>query len=238
MKSDLMPNLDELEAAASAIDDDIIVDIKSVDSVVIDNQTSLGVLEKTYYYDALGNICDKKDAVQYCVVKYDEYGNELSQDWLAMGDVFHNDDLSDSDNEKTQKFIKIFSKFMFCEMKWGIMLLLSVITAGGIKTFMWYKELLELSIIENKEKMNKKYLNIPYLILFIVLFYASGTLAGIAYMMIYYKKLQSISSEYGISLKIKSSLFYALIMYIPVFSFYLHYKYHNQVIRCYNERKN
>lgn len=38
MKNDLMPDLDELEAVGLTIDDDIITDTESVDSVIIDNQ--------------------------------------------------------------------------------------------------------------------------------------------------------------------------------------------------------
>lgn len=121
------------------------------------------------------------------------------------------------------------SQFMFREQVWWRNLLLSIVTAGGYKVFMWYREYIEVRVIESRSQVKKK---IPFILL-LLLFYATGTLAGFVFMVMYYKKLINVSEQFGLHLKPKNAYIYSLMMYIPFYSFYLNVKNHNAVTKAY-----
>jgi len=126
----------------------------------------------------------------------------------------------------------ILSKYMFREEKWWQVCLLSIVSAGGYGCYYRYRQLKEIRTIETRQQVENK---IPFF-LYLLLFYASATIAGIVLEVIYYKKVLAVAKDaFDIDLKPRSAYIYAVLMYVPIFSWYLNVKNHNKVIALYNE---
>ena len=126
----------------------------------------------------------------------------------------------------------ILSKYMFREEKWWQVMLLSMVTAGGYGVYYWYRQMREIKTIETRQQVENK---IPF-ILFLLLYYASATIAGFVFVVIYYKRLVTVAKEaFDVDLKPKNAYVYSVLMYVPFYSWYLSVKNHNKVIALYNE---
>lgn len=129
----------------------------------------------------------------------------------------------------------ILSKYMFREEKWWQVMLLSMVTAGGYGVYYWYRQMREIKTIETRRQVENK---IPF-ILFLLLYYASATIAGFVFVVIYYKRLVTVAKEtFDVDLKPKNAYVYSLLMYVPFYSWYLSVKNHNKIIALYNDEKN
>lgn len=116
----------------------------------------------------------------------------------------------------------------------GKLALLSIVTAGGYGVYYWYRQMKEVETIEINQMHKSVDKNIPF-ILFLLLYYLSATIAGFVFVVIYYQRLVVVAKEvYDIDLKPKDAFIYALLMYVPIYSWYLSVKNHNKVIAMYN----
>lgn len=126
-----------------------------------------------------------------------------------------------------------FSKYMFKEETWWQVMLLSIITLGGFGVYYWYRQMKEIELIEINQ-MNKQVDRDISFIWFLLLYYVSATIAGFVFVIVYYKRLVTVAKElYGINLNPKSAIIYSILMYVPVYSWYLSVKNHNKVIAMY-----
>lgn len=129
----------------------------------------------------------------------------------------------------------LFSQYMFREEEWWLVMLLSIVTAGGYGIYYWYRQMIEVKTIEMHQQVENKF---PFL-LFLLLYYASATIAGFVFVVIYYQRLVAVAKEaFDIDLKPGNAYVYAILMYVPVYSWYLSVKNHNKVIALYNDSIN
>lgn len=120
---------------------------------------------------------------------------------------------------------------MFKKQEWWKVFLLSIVTGGVYCTYYWYAIYRDVNKMENNSEESN---SIPY-ILYLLLDIFTGSLAGLVFMMIYYKKACAIAEKNSITLKPRSAIIYALIMYIPILSFVVLVKNHNKLIDAYEK---
>ena len=107
-----------------------------------------------------------------------------------------------------------------------------MVTAGIYKLIMWYKEYKQVKSAEIGYDDTSTF----KLVLFIILYYFSAGLAGFIFMYKYYKHLlNACQNRFGVKISPQSPFLYAIIMYIPFFSFYYNAKKHNEFVVIYNE---
>ncbi len=120
---------------------------------------------------------------------------------------------------------------MFKKQEWWKVFLLSVVTGGLYCTYYWYAIYRDVNKMENNSEESNSVSYILYLLLDIF----TGSLAGLVFMMIYYKKACAIAKKNSITLKPRSVIIYALIMYVPILSFVVLVKNHNKLIDAYEK---
>lgn len=118
---------------------------------------------------------------------------------------------------------------MFKKQEWWKVFLLSVATGGIYCTYYWYSIYRDVIKMENNGEDN----GVMSYILYLLLDICTGSIAGFVFMILYYKKACAVADKNSVTLKPKSALVYALIMYIPVVSFIVLVKNHNKVIEAY-----
>lgn len=126
----------------------------------------------------------------------------------------------------------ILSRFEFKEEKWWLVMLLSIITGGTYGCYYRYRQLKEIKTIEANQQVENR---IPF-ILYLLLYFMSGTIAGIVLEIIYYKRLTTLAYDlYNTKLKPRTVIGYLLVIYLPIISWYVNVNNHNKVISLYKE---
>lgn len=118
---------------------------------------------------------------------------------------------------------------MFKKQEWWKVFLLSVLTGGLYCTYYWYAIYRDV----NKMESNSEESHTIHYILYLLLDIFTGSVSGFIFMIIYYKKACAIAETNSVTLRPKSALVYALIMYIPILSFVILVKNHNKLIDAY-----
>ena len=126
---------------------------------------------------------------------------------------------------------------MIEERNWLKDLALSIGTCGIYTTWIWFCQFRAIDRISDnldaKEDTKDKLL--PFIIFFI-LEICSGTLYGFILMIMYRKKAVKLCDGYNVKTRPRSPFIYALLMYVPIYSFYIDAKEYNKLIREYNNR--
>ena len=165
-----------------------------------------------------GETCTHNDYCENCGYQFQPVGNLVNQVGSGINNI-------------VGAGSSLLSKFMFKEQVWWQNLLLSIVTAGAYKTYIWYREYAEVRTIKTRKQVENK---IPF-ILFLLLYYASATIAGFVFMAMYYKRLTAVVEDiYEEAVNPKNAFLYSLLMYVPIYSFYLNAKNHNKLLQLYN----
>ena len=125
---------------------------------------------------------------------------------------------------------------MLEERNWLKDLALSIATCGVYATWIWFCQFRAIDKISSSKNPDEKLKDklLPFIIFF-VLELCTGTLYGFILMIMYRKKHIQLCDSYNIKTRPRSGFIYALLMYIPFFSFYLDAKEYNKLIREYNK---
>lgn len=118
---------------------------------------------------------------------------------------------------------------MFKTRNWALCWLLSLVTCGLYTAYLVYAEICELKAMDEETEENRTL----HIVLFCLLFVCTASIAGFIAFWIYHKKAVELGKKYGVKLKPRSGFIYSLLMYVPVFSYWLNIRNHNALITAY-----
>ncbi len=112
---------------------------------------------------------------------------------------------------------------------WAMCWLLSMLTCGVYTAYIVFAEICDLKTMDDDTEDNYTL----HLVLFCLLFVCTASIAGFIAFWIYQKKAVELGKRYNISIRPRSGFIYSLLMYVPVFSYWLNVKNHNALIEAY-----
>ena len=119
-------------------------------------------------------------------------------------------------------------KTMFKQEVWWQVMLLSMITLGIYGVYYWYRQYKEISIIESGDPNANP---IPF-VLYALAVYLSGSIMLLVFIYLYYKKVLDTAYKFGLKLRPTNAFVYALLMYVPFYSWYLSVSNHNKILEA------
>lgn len=123
---------------------------------------------------------------------------------------------------------------MLTKRNWAMCWLLSMITCGIYTAYIVFVEICDLKAMDDDTEKN----NTLHLVLFCLLFVCTASLAGFIAFWIYQKKAVELGKKYNVNIKPRSGFIYALIMYIPILSYWVNIRNHNALIDAYQNSLN
>lgn len=118
---------------------------------------------------------------------------------------------------------------MLTKRNWAMCWLLSMITGGIYTAYIVFVEICDLKAMDDDTEENYTL----HLVLFCLLFVCTASIAGFVAFWIYQKKAVELGKKYNLDLKPRSGFIYALIMYVPILSYWINIKNHNALIDAY-----
>ncbi|MGN0534638.1 MAG: DUF4234 domain-containing protein [Eubacterium sp.] len=118
---------------------------------------------------------------------------------------------------------------MLTKRNWAMCWLLSMITGGIYTAYIVFVEICDLKAMDDDTEENYTL----HLVLFCLLFVCTASIAGFIAFWIYQKKAVELGKKYNLNLKPRSGFIYALIMYVPILSYWINIKNHNALIDAY-----
>lgn len=120
---------------------------------------------------------------------------------------------------------------MLKERNWIIVWLLSMATGGIYTSYLIFIQLQDLKAMD--EDREKNYL--LHLILFCLLFVFTFSLSGFIAFWIYQRKAVKFGKDFGVNIRPHSGFIFALLSYVPIFSYWLVVNNHNKLISSYKK---